>query len=112
MRIALVIERLDSRRGGRELSTVELAAALAEAGQDVTVLTMEAADHEILGRVHVDVLAACGAGKAERFGHFAAAVAERKKDFDIVHGMTAMPCLDVYQPRGGSYREAMLQNAE
>lgn len=101
MKIALVIERFDPRRGGRELSTAQLAAALAQAGHDVTVLTMENANN-IPTEFRVEVLNVSGASKVARFKNFAFAVAGRKKDFDILHGMAAMPCLDVYQPRGGT----------
>lgn len=101
MRIALVIERFDPRRGGKELSTAQLAAALAQTGQDVTVLAMSAA-HNYSPDYRADVPEISGASKAARFANFASAVAARRKDFDIIHGMCPLPCLDVYQPRGGT----------
>ena len=53
MKIALVIERMDPQRGGREVSTAQVAVALSRRGHEVTVLTLwstegERADAEAL----------------------------------------------------------------
>lgn len=101
MKIALVIERLDASRGGRERSTAQTAAALARRGHAVTVFCQ--AGCEVGEGVSVRVLAARGGGRAAQLTSFIAAVrhAARKEGFDILHATLPVPGANVYQPRGG-----------
>jgi UDP-glucose:(heptosyl)LPS alpha-1,3-glucosyltransferase len=108
MRLALILESLDPARGGAETSVTEMARALAALGIDVTILTAAPPPHEIPG-VTIFPLAAGGATKLARTRSFID-LAERTlrlHRFDVVHAITPIPSADVYQPRGGTYRETI-----
>jgi len=102
MKIALVIERMDPFRGGRETSTAQIAADLARRGHDVTVLCQSGAWQQ----EGVTVLP-LGRGRLTRRGalkHFARNV-QHEIDwgaFDVVHGTLPIPGVNVYQPRSGT----------
>ena len=110
MRVALVQETVDVRRGGAETSTVEMARRLAELGLDVTLLYSAPSDTPFVEHnVTFSPIAARGFSRALRTYHFVQdarriCFAQR---FDIVHAVT--PCLaaNVYQPRGGTYVETI-----
>ncbi len=102
MRIALVIERMDPSRGGREASTAQIAAELAHRGQDVTVLCQT-------GRldcpgVTVRQLGRRGLLRVAKARNFVADVRREiaAGDYDIVHATLPVPGANVYQPRGGT----------
>ena len=101
MKIALVIERFDSSRGGREKSTAQVAAALARRGHDVTVFCQSCQD--ACEGVRILPLKARGMDRAARVDSFARLVcgAAAEGGFDIVHTTLPMPGANVYQPRGG-----------
>ncbi len=103
IRIALVIERMDPARGGRERSTAQIAAKLAERGHRVTILCQEA-KVEAIGAAKVRPLGRRGGGRAGRLGRF---VEDVQRDmgaggYDIVHATLPIPGANVYQPRGGT----------
>jgi UDP-glucose:(heptosyl)LPS alpha-1,3-glucosyltransferase len=102
MKIALVIEQLDTARGGREVSTAQIASGLARRGQEVTVLCQQA-NWQCEG-VRVQKLAARGLLRTQRLRNFAADVREfvRSHPFDAVHAVAPIPGATVYQPRGGT----------
>ncbi len=102
MKIALVIERMDAGRGGRETSTAQIACELARRGHEVTILCErgrapgEGMDVEVLGR-H-------GLGRAVRVRSFARSVRDLTAGgaYDVVHAMLPVPGADVYQLRSGT----------
>lgn len=102
MKIALIIERMDTLRGGRETSTAQIAAGLARRGHDVTVICQRASWTH--AGVTVRQLGSRGALRVERIRHWAAdvagALAEPK--YDIVHAMSPLPGANVYQLRSGT----------
>ena len=102
MRIALVIEKMDSARGGRERSVAEIGAELSRRDHDVTVLCQEG-ESDIAG-VEVLPLGTVGIGRAGRLAKFAVAVRQvvRREGYDIVHATLPAPGANVYQPRGGT----------
>ncbi|MFP4354972.1 MAG: glycosyltransferase family 4 protein [Phycisphaerae bacterium] len=102
MKIALVIERMDPRRGGRERSTAQIARHLAEAGCGVNILCYQA-DWQDTG-VNVRLLPIAKAGRLETLRRFNQAVSDEvaNGDYDIVHGTLPLESLNVYQPRGGT----------
>ncbi len=102
MRIALVIEAMDVGRGGREVSTSQIATELANRGHDVTILCEFG--HHFDERVKIAPLGKRGMGKAGRLKAFAHAVEMfvTVNDFDIVHSMLALPGTNVYQLRSGT----------
>ena len=110
MRVAIVIERIETWRGGAETSTLEFAHLLAGRGTSVTVFTatrcVSPPDLEI---VMIPVTATPKPLRPARF--IAKTTARLRRDpFDIVHAITPMPAADVYQPRGGLVRETLERN--
>lgn len=102
MKVALVIERLDPSRGGRETSTAQIAEGLARRGCQVTVLCQQ-------GRwdapgVAIEALGTRGLTRCARLANFAHDVqlAMAGGRFDVVHATLPIPGVDVYQPRGGT----------
>ena len=106
MRVGLVIESFDARRGGAEQWTCQFAAQLASAGHDVHVLARSF--REPLG---LPLTAHRLTGAEGRLGFPAAAEAfARRLAVDVVHDMGAGWHCDVFQPHGGSRRAAHEQN--
>ncbi len=111
MRVALVIERLDPVRGGRERSTVEVARLLVARGCAVDVVCMEG--RPVGDGVELVALGRAGMGRAMALRRFVAAARKHTADgYDVVHAMTPLPGATVYQLRGGTVpgvREAHIQ---
>lgn len=103
MKIALVIERMDPSRGGREMSTAQIASGLAARGHDVTILCQQAA-WEDATPVRIRAFGAKGQSRSDRLRLFVADVQDqiRRETCDIVHAMLPLPGANVYQPRGGT----------
>jgi UDP-glucose:(heptosyl)LPS alpha-1,3-glucosyltransferase len=101
MKVALVIERFDPSRGGREVSTAQIAEGLARRGQDVTVFCMSAGAGGQGFRTQE--LKCWGLDRATKLASFARSVrgASRDGGFDIVHATMPIPSANVFQPRGG-----------
>ncbi|MBT3201956.1 MAG: glycosyltransferase family 4 protein [Phycisphaerales bacterium] len=102
MKIALVIERMDLHRGGRETSTAQVASGLAGKGCDVTIIC-QSGSWEAPG-VEVLQLGARGLSRTGRLANFAADVEKAVKDrnFDILQTTLPIPCANVYRLRGGT----------
>ncbi len=114
MRIAIVNEGIDARRGGAETSVLQMAAALRDLGVDVTLVaavTKGATDRAGMVELPVRVLncAPSGRTRAARVSSFLHDAAElcRRERFDVVHAAAPIWSADVYQPRGGTYRETI-----
>ncbi len=102
MKVALVIERLDLMRGGRETSTAQAAEQLAALGCEVTIVCQSGS----WSSPTVDMLqvGARGDSRTSRLKNFAADVASAvsKRQFDIVQTTLPIPQANVYRPRGGT----------
>lgn len=110
MNVALVIERIETWRGGAETSTVQFAHHLADLGCRVTVLTTtNVPSTPAMNIVPVRAGAGWRAGRTWMFARRAARHA-RAGGFDIVHAITPCPGADVYQPRGGTVPEMLSRN--
>jgi UDP-glucose:(heptosyl)LPS alpha-1,3-glucosyltransferase len=112
MRVAIVHEHVDVRRGGAESATLELARHLAKLKLDVTVVCAgsdaapQRPSDERFGLHFINVGGGSRVTRAVRF------VAEadrfcRDQRFDIVHAITPCFACNVYQPRGGTYVETV-----
>ncbi len=101
MNIALVIERMDTSRGGRETSTAQIARSLVARGCNVTILCQEGCD---IDGVHLLRVGRRGWSRSRRLANFVADVkAEmRHQRFDVVQAMLPVPGADVYQLRSGT----------
>lgn len=111
MKIAWVIERMDTARGGRETSTAQVVKALASQGHDVTILCQSGSwAHP---GVQVKSLGARGRFRHQRAMSFSADVRAMAATmgFDIVHAVTPVMGANVYQPRGGTIPGQRLASA-
>ena len=109
MKVALIIERTDTALGGAERSVSELADALSQKGVDVTILAAKGN----LRSKNIKLLCS-GSGKRIWLSDFSQAIKAHLKEnsYDIIHSTLPLDFADIYQPRGGSYLEAMIRNAD
>ncbi|MHC5059794.1 MAG: glycosyltransferase family 4 protein [Planctomycetota bacterium] len=105
---AIIIERADIALGGAERSVFELASQLSLADVKVTVL---AAKGETQAK-NIRILCT-GGGKRTSPAEFDKALRDHLIDnrYDIIHSTLPFDFADIYQPRGGSYPEAIIRNA-
>jgi glycosyltransferase involved in cell wall biosynthesis len=107
--VALIIERTITALGGAERSIAELAGQLTRQGIDVRILAAAGQPSE-----HSTVLCSGNPRRRTSFHTFEKALREHLAihSYDIIHSALPFDFADLYQPRGGSFRQAMLQNAE
>jgi UDP-glucose:(heptosyl)LPS alpha-1,3-glucosyltransferase len=112
VKIAVVIERIESWRGGAETSSLELAELLAERGHDVHIVT--ASRRPSTPRLTIHQISADAMIRPRRLQVFVrrAEAFLATQSFDIVHAIAPVPSSDVYQPRGGSILETIERNIE
>ena len=107
LKVGLVIEEFDPRRGGVEQWTAQFAAALVARGHEVHVVARgfgPSADAMPVVQHRLDEVR-CRVGFAR-----AAEEAIRALDLDIVHDTGCGWHCDIFQPHGGSRRVAARQN--
>lgn len=108
-KIAIIIERMDTALGGAERSISELAEALSARGLEVFIIAATGRESDLNTRV----LFPTKSNQHTGYQAFAAALkthfAENK--YDIIHSILPFDFADIYQPRGGSFAEAVLRNA-
>lgn len=110
MKVAIVLEHIETWRGGAETSTLEYAHLLARRGIQVELLTASRCPSP--PDLAVQMLPLGGVPRPFRalaFARRAAAFLDRA-DFDVVHAISPLPCADVYEPRGGTVRETLRRN--
>lgn len=100
MKIALVILHADPARGGAERYTVDLAAALAKRGHQVSLV---ASDSMGGGLVRLVTVPAAGLTRTGRYRSFLKSLDShlRTEPYDIVHAMLPVPKCDLYHPHAG-----------
>ncbi len=105
---AIIIERTSIRLGGAERSVSELAQELKAQGVDAHILAAAGKPSE-----HVTILCSQQDHQRTSLKTFEAAIEQHlsQRHYDIIHSTLPLGCADIYQPRGGSFKEAMLQNA-
>ena len=111
MKVAIVIEKYNPLRGGAERSSMEMAEALSKKGCDVTIVSGKVDNaEETAGNIKVVDLEVV-ARRNVWFRVFDRAVSNyfSKNKYDIVHSITPISVVDVYQPRGGSQLNAIQQ---
>jgi len=103
MKVALVVERMDPLRGGKETYTAQLAAALAGRGHQVTVVC-QTRDWQPEARIDFVEVGRRGVTRAKRLRNFVADVLRHTADgrYDVVHAMLPVPGADLYHPHGGT----------
>jgi UDP-glucose:(heptosyl)LPS alpha-1,3-glucosyltransferase len=109
IKTALIIERADVALGGAERSVFELASQLSLSDVKVTVL---AAKGEAQAK-NIKILCADRGGRRASLAEFDRALRNHLIDnrYDIIHSTLPFGFADVYQPRGGTYPEAIIRNA-
>ena len=111
MKVALIIERIETWRGGAETSTMQFAEHLADLGCQVSILTTTVSPS--LPGLEVVPVRASGRLRTLRTLMFSRRAAElvRAGGYDVAHCITPCPVADVYQPRGGTLPETLERNA-
>ncbi len=109
LRIAMIIERTDITLGGAERSVFEMTAALSAMGHHVDILAAKGQGHS----AHIHILCKNHPSKRVSIDRFEKALQQHlsKHTYDIVHSVLPFGWADIYHPRGGSYRHAMIRNA-
>jgi UDP-glucose:(heptosyl)LPS alpha-1,3-glucosyltransferase len=110
MKVAIVIESIEPRRGGAETSTMQLVQHLARQGCEVHVLTGSRVPSSPTMTVHPVGRERRSLGVQTTAFMREAALAMRRGGFDIIHSMLPIPGCDVYQPRGGTVAESIERN--
>ena len=107
LKVAIIIERAQIGLGGAERSVSELTAELRTQDVAATILAAKGTPSE-----NTQVLCADYKKKRVPLKVFEKAIQQHleKSSYDIIHSTLPLAVADIYQPRGGSYREAMLQN--
>lgn len=108
-KIAIIIERANVALGGAERSVSELAAALSKLGLHADILAAKG----LPNNRNIHVLCPDRAGKHVSYSTFEKAIKRylSENQYDILHSVLPFNFADVYQPRGGTYAESILQNA-
>lgn len=102
MKIALIIERMEPARGGRETSIAQIAANLAKRGHEVSIICQQSSwSYE---GVEVRQLGCKGRLRWQHLRNFVADAQReiKSRHYDIVHSTLPLPGANVYQPRGGT----------
>lgn len=117
VRVAIVQESIDTRRGGAEASVLEMAAALAAGGVAPTILFNTGPDGaaELPTQNGVSFHGLTPPRGMTRSGlarWYVDAISSflDQSPFDIVHAVTPHPRADVYQPRGGTLAETVARS--
>ncbi len=110
MKIAIIIERFNIDLGGAERSIAQLTEQLSSSGCNVELLAATGKS----ASANVKLLCADVKSKRVNMDLFATRLKEylATTNFDIIHSTLPFNFCDVYQPRGGSYKEAFLRNAD
>jgi UDP-glucose:(heptosyl)LPS alpha-1,3-glucosyltransferase len=110
LKIALVIDRLEARRGGGEGYAVALARGLVRSGHDVHVLTHYWDNPPSGLRMHpVPMMHYPRWGKTLSLAIAARSITQAES-FDIVQGFGGMPWVDVSRPGGGVEQAWLVQD--
>lgn len=110
MRIALIVDRFDPRRGGGEHYTGVLAKVLARRGHQVHVFAYTWAEVDEGIRFHrLPLISYPRWGKILSLALSARRVL-RSQNFDVVQGFGRVPFVDVYRPGGGTEPAWLIQD--
>ena len=112
MKVALIMQHVDSGRGGAETSVGQYTRHLARRGCQVHLYTTSAAPSEDLGGITFHTIPSRSPLRSLRTRRFVRQAVEHigRERFDVVHAVTCCPDADIYQPRGGTIAETTLRN--
>src|SRR5262249_41905052 len=102
VKIALVILHADASRGGAERYTIDIAHALADRGNEVTLIASDFAG-EIRPQIHRVELRLSASSRTRRYTQFLEQLDAhvRHASYDVVHAMLPVRRCDVYHPHAG-----------
>ncbi len=108
-KIAIIIERTNVALGGAERSIFELRSALLALGTDIDIIAANGQSNA----KNVHILFDGDINSRTSPAQFEAAIKDflGRNHYDIIHSVLPFSFADIYQPRGGSYRESIIQNA-
>lgn len=111
IKVAIINERATVALGGAERSAAELTDALQQAGVDTHLIA--ATGQQVIAANNIHILFPEKQTKRVSFLSFRNATIEhlQKNHYDIFHSFLPFDFADVYQPRGGTYTEAIIRNA-
>ena len=110
MKIGIVIEHFNPRRGGAETYTAGLVESLAASGHEVSVITEDwSAVPAGVKMVPVRPRGVTAAGRCLSFATEASEAA-LSGGFDVVHSMARIMALSVFQPHGGVTKAAVARS--
>ena len=109
-KIIIIIERADVNLGGAERSVFEMADAISTTGIEVDIL----AAHGCRDTKNIHILYDDNHSKRTNYFTFAKAIKRYLSEnrYSLVHSVLPLHFADIYQPRGGTYAETILRNAE
>ena len=110
MKVALIVEWLDSWRGGAETSTGQFVNHLLDLGVDLEIYTRSKPE----GKTGVKVQTIECGGLSRSWGTIEfcrkADEAASRGGSGLIHALTPSMVADIYQPRGGTYAETLRRN--
>jgi len=114
MKVALITEDLNPRRGGAERSASELAEELCRQGMELTVIARRVNIKPEERSFRSKIFRVSARTRVGRWRQFAQAVSGHlaETNYDIVHSLAPIPQADVYQPRGGSILYSAKRSAQ
>ncbi len=112
MKVALIMQHVDSGRGGAETSVGQYARHLTRRECQVHVYTTSTAPADNLDGVTFHTIPSRSWLRSLRTRNFVRRAVEQisRERFDVVHAVTCCLDADIYQPRGGSIAETSLRN--
>jgi UDP-glucose:(heptosyl)LPS alpha-1,3-glucosyltransferase len=110
MKIGLIIEHIDPRRGGAETSTNQFINHLLARGVEVEVFTRSQVDFPPGYTVHT--IDTRGALRVQATAAYLRNTmrAVRTAGLNVVHALTPLLSADIYEPRGGTLAETIQRN--
>jgi len=114
MKIALIMQHVDSGRGGAETSVDQYTRHLARRGCQVHVYTTSVSPSGDFDGVAFHTIPSRSPLRGLRTRKFVRRAVEQiqRERFDVVHAVTCCLDADIYQPRGGSIAETTLRNLD
>ena len=102
MKVGLVIQHADPKRGGAERYTIDIAHALSHRGHDVAILASTFAD-DVPWEIRQIKLEGRGFGKAMAYARFLNFFDQhlQNNSYDIIHAMLPVRWCDLYHPHAG-----------
>ncbi|MHC4463116.1 MAG: glycosyltransferase family 4 protein [Planctomycetota bacterium] len=109
MKVAIIMERANIALGGAERSVFEMATAISALGLEVDILAAKGQTNA----KSIRILCQDSPGKRACYFTFAKVLKKylSENHYCLIHSVLPFDFADIYQPRGGTYKESILRNA-